>query len=81
MEVNTTGEKDPWNKRTPLVLDIDSKNKRLIVRKTGDITDIEGAFAHKAIKNKSIDEIIKIENQAIEDGWIERSTKKNFLSI
>jgi len=38
----------------------------------GSVDDLVGFFNNKAFKNKTIDEIMKIEKEAIEEGYIER---------
>ena len=48
---------------------------KIIVEPTKDIMDFEGALTHKALKGKTIDEIIEIEKKAWERGAVERYLK------
>lgn len=40
-----------------------------------DLLELEGAFKHKAIRNKSRDEIRRLEKKAWEDAAVERHLK------
>jgi len=44
----------------------------ILIKKMGSVDDLIGFFKNKALKNKTIDEIVKIEKEAIEEGYIER---------
>jgi len=44
----------------------------ILIKKMGSVDDLIGFFKNKALKNKTIDEIMKIEKEAIEEGYIER---------
>ncbi|MGB9706737.1 MAG: AbrB/MazE/SpoVT family DNA-binding domain-containing protein [Microgenomates group bacterium] len=50
------------------------EGKRVIIEPAEDIFSLAGAFKHKAIKGKTIQEIIKIEEQA----W-EKEAAKRYL--
>lgn len=42
----------------------------IIIKPVKDFLALKGSLHHKAIKNKSIDEIMKLEEKAIEEGFI-----------
>ena len=48
---------------------------RVIVEPAKDIMDLKGSLAHKALKEKTMDEIIEIEKKAWEQGAVERYLK------
>lgn len=49
----------------------------LAIRPVKDFLDLAGSLHHKAIKDKSISEIMEKEDRAIEEGFIKR--EKRFL--
>ena len=49
---------------------------RVIVEPVADLLKLKGILKHKAIKGKSIDEIIKLEKKAVGDAIIERYIRK-----
>lgn len=51
------------------------EGNKLVVEPVGDFLALGGSLRHKAIKGKSIGEIIKIENEAVARGIIERHQK------
>lgn len=53
---------------------VKKEGRRIVVEPIDDLLYFEGALAHKAIKGKSINEIIKLEKKA----W-ERETVKRYL--
>jgi bifunctional DNA-binding transcriptional regulator/antitoxin component of YhaV-PrlF toxin-antitoxin module len=59
------------------LLDLDDKalvqvrGKKLVVEPVGDILKLGGAFKDRAIKGKSIDEVIKLEEKAVEESMAE----------
>lgn len=48
------------------------EGQKLIIEKIPDILSLRGSLQYKAIKGKSIKEIIALEDKAIEEGIIER---------
>lgn len=48
------------------------EGKRIIIEPIPDLLSLKGSLSHKAIKGKSIDEIIALENKAIEEAIVER---------
>lgn len=54
---------------------ISERNGELVVKPVVDFLELGGSLHHKAIKNKSIDEIIKLENEAIEEAFVDRYRK------
>jgi AbrB family looped-hinge helix DNA binding protein len=61
-------------KRQRVILTL--KNNYVVLQPEPDIMELSGSLNNYAIKNKSIDEIIKIEEKAIEDAIVERYKKK-----
>jgi len=55
--------------RTALVTE---QNGKLLIEPVKDLLELGGSLHHKAIKNKSIDQIMKEEEKAIEEGFLER---------
>lgn len=51
------------------------EEEKLIIEPVKDLLELKGIFKHKAIKGKSIDEIMKIEEEA----W-EKSAAKRYLT-
>lgn len=47
----------------------------ILIRKMGSVDDLIGFFKNSALKNKTIDKIVKLEKKAIEEGYIERYLK------
>jgi AbrB family looped-hinge helix DNA binding protein len=54
---------------------LEETNDGILIKKMGSIEDLAGMFHDKAFKDKSTKEILKLEKQAIEDGYIERFVK------
>jgi len=61
-------------KRQRVILTL--KNNYVVLQPEPDIMELSGSLNNYAIKNKSIDEIIKIEEKAIGDAVVERYKKK-----
>lgn len=55
---------------------ISIQDKKIIVEPIPDFLSLAGVLHHKAIKNKSIDEIIKLEEEAVGDAVAERYRMK-----
>ena len=49
---------------------------KLIIEPVKDFLELGGSLSHKAIKGKSIDEIMKLEDAAIAQGFVERYQKQ-----
>jgi len=47
----------------------------ILIKKMGSVDDLVGFFKNSALKNKTMDEIVKLEKKAIEEGYIERYLK------
>lgn len=56
---------------------VKKEGERIIIEPVEDFLQLAGSLKHKAIKGKTIDEIIALENKAIEEAVIERY--KRFL--
>ncbi len=63
-----------------------NKSKKAVVRQEGksiilepvkDLLELEGVFKHKAIKNKSIGQVMKMEEKAWEEAAVERYLKSS----
>lgn len=52
------------------------EGNKLVVEPVGDFLALGGSLRHKAIKGKSIGEIIKLEKEAVVQGILERHKKK-----
>lgn len=61
------------------------KSKKVVVRQEGDkvimepvrdLLELKGVFKHKAIKGKSIDEIMKLEEEAVAEAVADRYRRK-----
>ena len=61
-------------KRQRVILTL--KNNYVILEPEPDMMELSGSLNNYAIKNKSIDEVIKIEEEAIEEAVVERYKKK-----
>lgn len=48
------------------------EGKKLVIEPIPDILSLAGSLKHKAIKGKSLKEIMAIEEKAIEEGFVER---------
>ena len=73
----------PAKLRRELGLD---KNKKAIVRREGekiivepvkDFLELAGTYRHKAVKGKSLQDIIKIEKEAVAQGAVDRYLKSS----
>lgn len=51
---------------------IKREGERVVVEPVEDLLSLEGSLHHKAIKGKSIQEIMKLEEKAWEEGALER---------
>ena len=51
---------------------VTEKNGEIILRPVKDFLEMGGSLAHKAIQNKSIEQILKLEEKAIEQGFTQR---------
>ncbi len=47
----------------------------ILIKKMGSVDNLVGFFKNSTLKNKTIDEIVRIEKKAIEEGYIERCLK------
>ncbi len=56
---------------------VTEKDGKILVEPVKDFLDLGGSLHHKAIKNKTIDQIMQLEEQGIEEGLIER--EKRFI--
>lgn len=56
---------------------VKEENERIIIEPIDDLLSLGGVLKHKAIKGKSIDEIIALEEKAWEMAAIERYKRKN----
>ena len=54
---------------------ISEEEDKLIIEPVPDLLSLRGSLNHKAIKGKSIDEIIALENKAIEEGMFAEKFK------
>ena len=52
------------------------EGKKIIVEPIPDLLSLRGSLHHKAIKNKSIDEIIKLEKEAVGNAIAENYRRK-----
>ena len=55
---------------------VEIKNKQIIIEPIPDFLSLAGILHNKAIKGKSIDQIIKLEHKAVEQAMIERFASK-----
>lgn len=55
---------------------VKQEGTRVVVEPVSDFMALEGSLHHKAIKGKSIEEIIKLEEEAIGKAIVERYKKK-----
>lgn len=62
------------NKSQKAIVNIE--NDRIVVEPVPDLLMLEGVLAHKAIKNKSIDQIIKLEKAAVGKAAAENYRRK-----
>lgn len=56
---------------------VKEEDKRIVIEPIDDLLSLGGALKHKAIKGKSIDEIIALEEKAWEMAAVERYKRKN----
>jgi AbrB family looped-hinge helix DNA binding protein len=54
---------------------IREENGELVIKPVKDLLDLAGSLHHKAIKNKSIGQIMELERKAVEEGMIEREIR------
>lgn len=54
---------------------IREENGELVVKPVKDFSELGGSLHHKAIKGKSIKQIMELEKQAVEEGMIEREIR------
>ena len=59
------------------IASIRQEEERMIVEPVKDLLESKGIFKHKAIKGKSIDEIMKMEEEA----WEKSAAKKYLASL
>lgn len=55
---------------------IRQEKDRVIIEPVKDFLELEGVFKHKAIKGKSIDEIMRIEEDAVGEAIADRYRRK-----
>lgn len=55
---------------------VTTDGQRVLIEPIQDILALEGSLAHKAIKGKTIEEIIKLEEEAIGEAVVERYKRK-----
>lgn len=55
---------------------VQREGKRIVIEPVRDFLELAGSLHHKAIKGKSIQEIIKMEKGAVEQAIVERYQKK-----
>lgn len=55
---------------------ISEKDGSIIIEPSTDLLDLAGSLHHKAIKGKTLDEILELEEKAIEEGFLERFKRK-----
>lgn len=51
---------------------VKKEGERLMIEPVEDFLQLEGSLKHKAIKGKGIQEIIRLENEAVEEAVVER---------
>ncbi len=49
---------------------------KIIVEPVKDLLELKGVFSHRAIKGKSIDEIIRLEDEVIEQAFVDNYKRK-----
>lgn len=65
-------------KKAKATVYLDKSNDQLVIKPVRDLMSLYGSLSHLAMKGKSIDEIIKIEERAWEDAVVE-DYKRKFL--
>ena len=55
---------------------VEKKGNSVVVEPADDFLKLEGFFKNKAIKEKSMDEIMAMEKKAVEEAMVERYRKK-----
>lgn len=55
---------------------VTEEDGKIIIEPVKDLLELEGAFSHLAIKGKPIEEIIKLEDEAIEKEFVENYRRK-----
>lgn len=55
---------------------VSEEKGEILITPVKDLLELKGSLHHKAIKNKSIDEIIEEEGRAIEKGFLDEYRKK-----
>lgn len=63
------------SKRSKAIVSV-KENGEINLKPVKDLLDLGGILHHKAIKNKSIEEIIKLEDEAIRQGVLEKFKRK-----
>ena len=54
---------------------VTEKNGEIILRPVKDFLEMGGSLQNKAIKNKSMEQILKFEEKAIADNYLKKSRK------